>query len=212
MVLREPLHACRRLVTKLKSLGSSSVPKPPYEFITQVGDPVLRKRAEPVDPEQIRTPDIQEVLSNMKHVMRRTLSIGISAPQVGSSYRIMMVEFPHAYLKHLSRELIQSREYMVFPLKVFINPTLQVINSWKIWFPEGCESIRGYSADVPRHYEVKISGLNEKAEPHEWQVRGWPARIIQHEVDHLDGILYIDHMDSRTYQFHYWQAIRRLPS
>lgn len=55
------------------------------------------------------------------------------------------------------------------------------------------------------------TGLNQHGEPHEWQVRGWPARIVQHEMDHLEGCLYIDRMNSRTFQFNYWQYIKRLP-
>lgn len=211
MALKESLSIYSRLITKIKSFGATTNPVPPYEFMCQVGDPVLRVRAEPVDPPKITSPEIRKVIHTMRQVMRGTYSVGISAPQIGCPLQITMMEFSNSNMRMAKKEEMTARLYQAFPLKVFINPTMEVINNQQLVFPEGCESIRGYSADVPRYYEVKISGLNEHGEHHEWQARGWPARIIQHEIDHLEGCLYIDRMNSRSFQFNYWQYIKKLP-
>ncbi|XP_023224408.1 peptide deformylase, mitochondrial-like [Centruroides sculpturatus] len=92
---------------------------------------------------------------------------------------------------------------------VFINPTLSVINNRKINFPEGCACIKGYSAIVPRCYEIKVKAYNELGEPFEVQTKGWTSRIIQHEMDHLKGQLYVDIMDSRTFQFDMWEIVNK---
>ncbi|XP_052439030.1 peptide deformylase, mitochondrial isoform X3 [Carassius gibelio] len=76
---------------------------------------------------------------------------------------------------------------------------LRVLDGRTVIFQEACESICGFSASVPRYLSVEVSGLNEKAEPVSWQASGWPARILQHEMDHLSGVLYIDRMDSKTF-------------
>ncbi|KAG5848560.1 hypothetical protein ANANG_G00099740 [Anguilla anguilla] len=90
------------------------------------------------------------------------------------------------------------------PLRVFVNPRLRVLDSQTASFLEACESVAGFSACVPRYLSVEVSGLNEHAEPVTWQASGWPARILQHEMDHLDGVLYIDRMDSRTFTNIHW--------
>ncbi|XP_023287211.1 peptide deformylase, mitochondrial-like [Seriola lalandi dorsalis] len=95
-----------------------------------------------------------------------------------------------------SREV---RGLAVQPLRIFVNPQLRVLDGRTVLFQEACESISGYSATVPRYLSVEVSGLNEKGEAVTWQASGWTARIVQHEMDHLDGVLYIDRMDSKTF-------------
>lgn len=210
MSLKKILDSCSRNLSKLKNYGASN-PSPPYQFMCQVGDPVLRVRAQPVDPKEVTSAEVQKIIAVMRDVMVSSYSVGISAPQVGCPLRIIMMEFPIKYMKLAQGDEAKTRLYEPFPLKVFINPVMEVVNSQQVVFPEGCESIRGFTADVPRYFEVKVSGLNQRGEAHEWQARGWPARIVQHEVDHLEGSLFIDHMDSRTFHYNYWHMIKRLP-
>uniref|UniRef100_A0A1E1X8Q7 Peptide deformylase n=1 Tax=Amblyomma aureolatum TaxID=187763 RepID=A0A1E1X8Q7_9ACAR len=211
MTFKKLLESCSRYVSKLKDYGVTRNPTPPYEFMCQVGDPVLRARAEAVEPVKVTSAEIQKIIAVMKSVMVNSHSVGISAPQVGCPLRIIMMEFPSKYMKLAEKDEAKTRLYQVFPLKIFINPIMEVTNSQRIVLPEGCESIRGFTADVPRYYEVKVSGLNEYGEAHEWQTHGWPARIIQHEMDHLEGSLFIDFMDPRTFNFNYWHLIKKLP-
>jgi len=94
---------------------------------------------------------------------------------------------------------LAERERVPVPLRVLINPTLTPIGEEKVTFFEGCLSVSGYAALVERFREVEVSGLDERGQPQTWRVRGWPARILQHEVDHLNGTLYIDRMVSRSF-------------
>jgi peptide deformylase len=81
---------------------------------------------------------------------------------------------------------------------VLVNPVLRPVGEQAASFFEGCLSVRGYAAVVTRAHEVEVTGLDETGAPVRWQVSGWPARILQHELDHLDGTLYVDRMHTRT--------------
>lgn len=120
MALKQSLNACSRLLSRIKNLGATESRTPPYEFMCQVGDPVLRVRAEPVDPQIITSPEIQKVINTMKHVMRGTYSVGISAPQVGVPLRIFMMEFSSGNIKIAKPGEAATRLYQPFPLKVII--------------------------------------------------------------------------------------------
>lgn len=91
--------------------------------------------------------------------------------------------------------------------QVLINPKLTVTNYTKHKHPEGCMSVRGFSADVERYEGVKISGVNRQGAHTELVLSGWNARIAQHEMDHLDGKLYTDHMDRSTFTCTCWEAV-----
>ncbi|XP_074487810.1 peptide deformylase, mitochondrial [Sebastes fasciatus] len=182
------------------------LPSPPYSHVCQVGDPVLRSHAAAVDPADITGPDVQKVVSTMVKVMRKLECVGLSAPQIGVPLRILALEYPEKMWKDSSPA---SREFLglsVQPLRIFINPQLMVLDGRTVSFQEACESISGFSATVSRYVSVEVSGLNEKGEAVTWQASGWPARILQHEMDHLDGVLYIDRMDSKTFININWQA------
>jgi peptide deformylase len=85
------------------------------------------------------------------------------------------------------------------PLRVLINPTLRPIGDERVTFFEGCLSVAGFAALVERWREFEVSGLDERGQRVTWRARGWPARILQHEVDHLDGTLYVDRMLTRSF-------------
>ncbi|XP_076841493.1 peptide deformylase, mitochondrial [Brachyhypopomus gauderio] len=180
-------------------------PAPPYEHVCQVGDPVLRSQAAAVDPQDILGPDVQKVIKTMIRVMRTLECVGLSAPQIGVPLQIMALEYPEKMLAESTPASIEARGLVSLPLRIFINPQLRILNGQVITFQEACESISGYSACVPRYTSVEVSGLNENAEPVCWEASGWPARIVQHEMDHLNGILYVDRMDSKTFSNVNWE-------
>uniref|UniRef100_A0A3P8S8R0 Peptide deformylase n=1 Tax=Amphiprion percula TaxID=161767 RepID=A0A3P8S8R0_AMPPE len=182
-----------------------SPPSPPYGHVCQVGDPVLRSQAAAVDPAAVTAPEVQKVIGTLVKVMRRLECVGLSAPQIGVPLRILALEYPERMLEDVSPSSREARGLSVQPLRVFVNPQLRVLDGRTLRFQEACESISGFSATVPRYLSVEVSGLNEKGEPVSWQASGWSARILQHEMDHLDGVLYIDRMDSKTFININWQ-------
>lgn len=102
-------------------------------------------------------------------------------------------------MSRLTKEQRNERGRAPFPLMVLFNPTIELLGEGRATFFEGCLSVGGYMALVERDVAVKVTGYNEKAEPVSIESRGWQARILQHEIDHLRGTLYIDRMLSRTF-------------
>ncbi|XP_033943149.1 peptide deformylase, mitochondrial [Pseudochaenichthys georgianus] len=180
-------------------------PCPPYSHVCQVGDPVLRSHAAAVDPAAVPGAEVQQVIRTLVKVMRRLECVGLSAPQIGVPLRILALEYPEQMLKDSSPSSREARGISVQPLRVFVNPTLRVLDGRTALFQEACESLSGFSATVPRYLSVEVSGLDERGGAVRWQASGWPARILQHEMDHLEGVLYIDRMDSKTFMNIHWQ-------
>jgi peptide deformylase len=172
---------------------------PAKPAIVQTGAPVLRARAAEVAPERIASAEIQELVARMIAAMRAAPGVGLAAPQIGVSLRVLVLEDTTERMARLTADEIRERERVVLPLRVFINPTLRPVGDERRIFFEGCLSVDGFAALVERHAEVEVSGLDEHGRPHTMHVRGWPARILQHEVDHLDGTLYVDRMVSRSF-------------
>jgi peptide deformylase len=139
--------------------------------------------------------DIKELLKNMFETMYHTLGVGLAAPQVGKSLRLFIVDgAPFA-----EDEPEDEREKIDFPVlknfkRVFINPIIESETGEKWNFSEGCLSIPGIREEVSRKNTVKISYFNEKWEFKEEVYEGIPARIIQHEYDHIEGVLFTDHI------------------
>lgn len=167
--------------------------------IVRAGDPVLRTPARDVSIETLRTPEFQQLIARMIATMRAAPGVGLAAPQIGVSSRLIVLEDRAEFLAHLDPEIVAERERVAFPVKVFVNPVLTVVGDERATFYEGCLSVPGYSALVKRHREVEVSGLDEQGTMQRWRVKGWPARILQHEVDHIDGNLYVDRMLSRSF-------------
>ena len=167
--------------------------------ITQVGNPVLRLRAADVPPEKIQSPEIQDLIKTMIAVMRKAPGVGLAAPQIGSPVRIVVLEDREDLMSKLTDVERRERERVPFEPRVFVNPTLTPVGDEKVTFFEGCLSVNGFVGLVERSAEVEVSGLDEHAQPQTWRVRGWPARILQHELDHVEGMLYVDRMITRSY-------------
>jgi len=163
--------------------------------IVQIGDPVLRRRAAEVLPETIASSELQTLIDRMIETMRAAPGVGLAAPQVGEARRIIVVEDPPAAIERLGEAQREERQRTdAFPLQVFINPRIRPLaGTGRTIFPEGCLSIPGYAGLVERPLDIEITYLDRRGIFHDWTpVHGWPARIIQHEMDHLDGILYTD--------------------
>ncbi|MDC0719446.1 peptide deformylase [Nannocystis bainbridge] len=178
---------------------STPAPTGPHPDIVQAGHPVLRGRAAELAPERIATPEIQDLVERMIETMRAAPGVGLAAPQIGVPLRILVLEDRPELMARLTPAELRERERVELPVHVVINPELRPIGADTRTFFEGCLSVNGYTALVERHAEVEVTGLDRHGHPQTLRVRGWPARILQHEVDHLDGTLYIDRMLSRSF-------------
>lgn len=167
--------------------------------IVQTGAPVLRARAQEVPSDRIGTPAFRELVETMIAVMREAPGVGLAAPQIDVPLRVIVLEDRAELLATLSDAERKERERVPFDTRVFVNPVLKATSDEKVTFLEGCLSVTGYVALVERSREVEVSGLDEHGKAQTWRVRGWPARILQHEIDHLNGTLYIDRMMSRSF-------------
>jgi peptide deformylase len=167
--------------------------------IMQVGEPVLRKRARPLSPEEIKSPRIQQLINDMRETMRRAPGVGLAAPQIGESLQLAVIEDPREHLDGVAEEYLAERERKLVPFHVIVNPEITVVEAEPATFFEGCLSLNGFTALVPRAAAVRVRCLNERAEPIVINARGWYARILQHEIDHLLVRIYIDRMQSRSF-------------
>ena len=167
--------------------------------IVEVGDPVLRQRARPLVPSEIAGREIQDLIRKMRKAMRDVPGVGLAAPQVGFSLQLAVIEDREEDLKEVSPELLAERERRPVPFHVIINPVITSATGGPVEFYEGCLSLAGYSALVLRERAVRVECLDERGNPKVIEASGWYARILQHEIDHLGGVLYMDRMRSRTF-------------
>ena len=167
--------------------------------ILQVGEPALRQRTRPLTVEEIRSPAIQSLIEQMRDTMREAPGVGLAAPQIGQSLQLAVIEDREEYLEGITPAILQERERTSVPFHVIINPRLTITDEGPAVFFEGCLSLDSFAALVPRAIAVRVDCLNERGEPQAIQARGWYARILQHEIDHLNGTLYVDRMLSRSF-------------
>jgi len=166
--------------------------------IVQAGDPVLRKQSRPLTKEEIRSPSIQELIALMRDAMREAPGVGLAAPQIGESIQLAVIEDRAEYLTHVSADALEEHQRSPVPFHVIINPKLTFLDDSSAEFFEGCLSVEGYQAVVNRALSVRVECLNERGEQVRLKGLGWYARILQHEIDHLNGTLYVDRMKTRT--------------
>jgi peptide deformylase len=165
--------------------------------IVQAGDPVLRQPARAVPIEDIATGPIQHLIDAMLTTMDG-VGVGLAAPQVGVGLRIAVIEDPATYHEQMPDDLLEAQGRVPLARHVLINPELTIVDASPVEWFEGCLSVDGYRAVVPRANGVHVRALDRDGVPFELDVTGWPARILQHEIDHLDGCLYVDRMLTRT--------------
>ena len=167
--------------------------------IVQAGEEVLRSPARTLDRDEILSRTTQDLIENMRETMRNAPGVGLAAPQVGVSLHLAAIEDRAEYHSKLTRAQLAERQRVPVPFHALINPRIVSSDGGPVEFFEGCLSVSGYVAIVPRAQRVKVEFLNERAEPTTVDAEGWYARILQHEIDHLNGTLYIDRMHSRSF-------------
>jgi peptide deformylase len=167
--------------------------------VVEIGDPVLRERARELSPEEIASPEIQALIDDLIETKRSTNGAGIAAPQVGESVRVAIVEVEEGNPRYPYKP--------PEPLTVLVNPTLEPVGEETVEIIEGCLSVPDLRGSLPRHLEVRVRYLDRKGQEREETKRGLTAGTYQHEVDHLDGVLFVDRADPRT--FATWEQFDR---
>jgi peptide deformylase len=162
--------------------------------IVQSGDPVLRRPATPY------TGQLGDLLPRLAEVLRRTMhaapGVGLAAPQVGIGLALAVVED--------RGNASDPRERTPLPFRMLVNPAYEPVEeadggpARRVPFFEGCLSVEGWHALVARHHRVRLTAEDVDGNPIDEVLTGWPARIIQHETDHLRGELYLDHAVPRS--------------
>jgi peptide deformylase len=167
--------------------------------IVQCGDPVLRRPAQPVDPDNLRKGTLRRLIAQMRATMAAAPGVGLAAPQVGVPIQLAVVEDGPQLWEHLTDAERAARERTALPFTVLVNPAVTPVDGdGLVSFYEGCLSVPGLTAVVARHRAVRVEALDEHGQPVERLFAGWPARIVQHEADHLGGRLYLDSAETRS--------------
>ena len=157
--------------------------------IVQTGDPVLREPARPLTPADLATAEVQQLIELMRETMRDAPGVGLAAPQVGVPLQLAVIE-------DVGESDAQERKPV--PFHVIATPRL-TLGEETVEHYEGCLSVEGFQALVPRARAVTVEALDHRGQPITIHAAGWYARILQHEIDHLNGTLYIDRMKTRTF-------------
>ena len=161
--------------------------------IVAAGDPVLRTGTERYEG-QLDPALLARFVEALRVTMHAAPGVGLAAPQVGVELRIAVIEDPAP----VPEEVRLARGRVPQPFRVLVNPSYEPVGSARAAFFEGCLSVPGYQAVVPRHAEVRLRGEDEHGRAVDEVFAGWPARIVQHETDHLDGLLYLDRAEPRS--------------
>jgi peptide deformylase len=167
--------------------------------IASVGEPVLRDPARPLRPEEIGSETIRELIEHMRETLADAPGVGLAAPQIGEPLQLVIIEDKAEYQATLTPAELAERERRPVAFHVLINPEIELLSPLEVNFFEGCLSLPGFMAIVPRVRRVRVRALNEAGEIVTIEAEGWYARILQHEIDHLRGALYIDRMLSRSF-------------
>ena len=166
--------------------------------ILQVGDPVLRRQARPLERDEILAPATQELILRMRDTMRDAPGVGLAAPQIGESIQLVVIEDPPQAHAGMTPAQLAERERNAVAFHVLVNPRLTVEDGDHVIAYEGCLSLAGFSMIVPRWRRVRVDALDEHGEPVVKTATGWYARILQHEIDHLRGVVCCDRMEPRS--------------
>jgi peptide deformylase len=164
--------------------------------VARMGHPVLRQKCETIDPAKITGPAVQGLIRDMFETMVEYNGVGLAAPQVHQPVRLLIVggEVDEEGRNHF---------------RVLINPEITVLDeNNRLGMYEGCLSVPGMRGWVERPAAIKVTAWNEKGEKIEFSLEGFPAVVIQHECDHLDGILYVDRIEDTT-KFAYEEEAQR---
>ena len=161
--------------------------------ICRMGNPILRKIADQVKTSDINSDDFRQLMADLRDSMKHYGGIGIAAPQIGVSLQVCVIE-----LEGINR----YGQEINLPFTVFINPVIVVHAGEEAGYWEGCLSVPGMRGFVKRPQSIKVTYLNEKAEEKSLEAKGFLATVIQHELDHLFGKLFVDQIqDSKLLAF-----------
>ena len=149
--------------------------------IVKIPAPVLRRKANRITNFD---KDLQILIDNMVETMRQAPGVGLAAPQVGVSLRLIVVEY--------GEENEEGEEAGAKKLYTVINPEIIAVSEEKVEGIEGCLSVPGLIGEVERHTHIIVKGQNRSGKPVKYKLSGWKARIFQHEIDHLEGVIFTD--------------------
>jgi peptide deformylase len=172
--------------------------------VAHLGHPVLRRQAERIAPEALSQPDLQRLLDDMVETMREYDGIGLAAPQVHVSQQIAVID---GKLLEDEEDLPEIARELLF----LVNPIVRPRKGREVQGWEGCLSVPGLRGRVPRAREVEVEALGRRGERLQFVAKGWFARVVQHEADHLAGKVYLDRMpDLGTLSYlkehrHHWE-------
>ncbi len=167
--------------------------------IVTLPEPILRRKAKPITKFDKA---LQTLIDDMIDTMRDAPGVGLAAPQVNIGQQLIVVE----YAEDDEEENFDEEESETPPpvkpklLYVMVNPEIVKASEEKVMGVEGCLSIPGIQGEVERHEAIQVKGLNRYGKPQKLKVDGWMARIFQHEIDHLNGVLFTDRAE-RVWEF-----------
>src|SRR3954447_20919383 len=189
--------------------------------VARMGHPVLRARAKTIDPADIKSPRIQQLIDDMFETMQEYSGVGLAAPQVHQGVRLFVAGFPPrrrpADAADGADDEDEADAGTAVPLMAIINPEITVLTEDLVQDWEGCLSIPDVRGRVPRAREIEVKAYDRKGRRVSLHARNFTARVIQHETDHLDGVLFFDRMESlETLTFldefgRYWSRDRDVP-
>ena len=157
--------------------------------ICRMGNPILRRTAEEVKTESIETEVFSQLIVDLRDSMKHYGGIGIAAPQIGVSLQVCVIE-----LEGLNR----YGQEINLPFTVFINPVIEVLDEAPKGYWEGCLSVPGLRGFVERPQHIKVTYYNEKGQLQVMEANGFLATVVQHELDHLFGKLFVDRVKDAT--------------
>jgi peptide deformylase len=152
--------------------------------IVEIGHPVLRARARELTPDELRSDEVQRLIDDMIETMRAAEGAGLAANQVGETARVAVVEVRPGNPRYPYKPPV--------PLTVIVNPVIEPLDDELEWINEGCLSVPNLRGEVPRHVSVRVRYLDRDGVEHDEVRRGLTAGTFQHELDHLDGVLFVD--------------------
>ena len=162
--------------------------------IIRMGHPNLRRVAQPVELDDIGSDKMNTLLRDMEDTLHDSGGIGLAAPQIDVDLRLAIIEIPGGPTRYGDIEAM--------PLTVFFNPVIEALTTDREGYWEGCLSVPGLRGFVERPQHIRVNYIDAHKEPAEIELRGFLATVMQHEFDHLDGRLYIDHItDTRKLMF-----------
>lgn len=167
--------------------------------ILHVGNPLLRERSREVSRDELASPEIQTLIDDLIDTMRAANGAGIAAPQVGELVRIATIEVTHNPRYPYKPPI---------PLTVVVNPEITFLDDELVEINEGCLSVPNMRGNVMRHVNIRVRYLDRHGDEHDEIKRGLTAGTFQHELDHLDGVLFLDRVHD-THSLTTWEQFER---